>query len=274
MKTRIWTIVALAALLFSSTLLRAEPAPTALDTNALALIRRVADFYAGLKSMSVDVESSIFIKAEGMRQEFVSRHHVSLERPAKLGVHHTYGVLGSTLIYRETNMVVYVPELKRYFQQQTPGSVDELLNEESLEVPAILDRTVPVLTTLIATNTYDLIMEDTIEAQWLPPESMEGQECRHIRLLENMGSVDIWISTGDQPAIYQVLADISRKMAEEQGMADGEFEFKMITKFSNWSFDQPIPDADFIFTPPPGAISGDMEEEDMGSFFENEIQNP
>ncbi|OGV42223.1 MAG: hypothetical protein A2X46_15275 [Lentisphaerae bacterium GWF2_57_35] len=246
-----------------------------MDTNALAWIHRTANLYTALKTMSVDVESAISIKAEGMRQEFVSRHHVSLERPDKLAVEHTYGVLGSTLVYRETNIVIYIPELKRYFEKEAPAGIDGLLTEEGLEISGVLDRAVPVLTTLISTNPYERIMQDNTEVKLLPSETIEGKEYVRLHLSEKLGSVELWIAVGEEPLLYKVEADVSQKMAEEQGVTEGEFEFKMTTLFTHWNLNRPIESRRFIFTPPPGALPGNMEEEaDEESLFSDEPEGP
>ncbi|MCX7009345.1 MAG: DUF2092 domain-containing protein [Kiritimatiellaeota bacterium] len=185
------------------------------EAKADEVLKQMDAFYCGLKSLRLDIDVQLHMKAEGMKQEIASSWTAALLRPNKLAINYKSGQNQFTFVCDGRNLNVFIPMIKRYLEKPAPANLDVLFKEQS-EAAMLLQQGVPFFASLIAPDPRARLLEDGATVKYIGTEMWQGTECHKLRGERSQYDWDLWIEKGKQPFVRKVIMDMgksARRMA-------------------------------------------------------------
>jgi hypothetical protein len=223
-------LVALPALL--------EAANPRIDSEADAILHRMSDHLARLRSFRVEAQSvNESVMPDGERIDSTGRSRVAVRRPDRLRVDHADPSVDVSLRYDSREIVVYSRRTGYYSVTPAPERLDAAIDtaREKWELDARVAD-------LMADDPYAALMSGVSSARYVGLETIDEVPCQHLAFRGDRGDWQIWIQTGAEP--------LPRRYAIVSPRQDHP---KFTVDLSHWQPDAPLSDEEFIFHPPPGA---------------------
>jgi len=248
----------------------AEEAPGTMDPKADAVLKQLSSYIGGLKNYSVNVDITILVEAQGMKQEMVTKQSLALQRPDKMAMILKDGMMGGTVVSDGKNLYRYIPMLQAYTVEEAPESINAL---SSVEPGGGMGMAMGAFNTafiefLIKDDPYASFFQDMKGGQYVGEEDLEGTATHRVRLTQQEMSVDMWIDKGDKPLVRKLVPDMSKIFERMGGAAAGmmkDMKMSMGITLADWKTNTDLPADTFVFTPPEGAKKVDSFEDAMGN---------
>jgi len=235
------------------------------DPVAEKILHALAESVHGLQRLKCEVTLRMTTEMEGMKQEITSTYAFAMERPNKLVLRHVRGMAGNTVVCDGKRLVIYAGVVNQYEDKAAPKGFETLFQASGPMTGNML-----FLDNLLRDDIYAAIMEGVNELTYAGKEQVEGQECHRLKFSQNEFDWDLWVTTGDHPAVIRVLSDMSKSVAagnEEPSAAKG-MKMEVLNRFSGWQGDPELSADTFVFKPPEGAKKTETlfggEDEDPG----------
>jgi hypothetical protein len=201
--------------------------------DAEKLLKGMADYVAGQKTISVSYDSDIEVITNNLQKiQFTSSGQVQMSRPDKLRATRTGGYRDIEVVFDGKLVTVSDKDTKNYAQIEAAGTADQLidvLREQHGVVAPGADLLLP--------NVFDVMMADVVEAAVIGKGVIDGVECDHLAFRNAETDWQIWIESGAKP--------IPRKyVITTKGVAQGP---QYTLRIKEWKSDLPA-DA-FAFKP-------------------------
>jgi hypothetical protein len=217
----------------------AKGAEPAVDPKADALLRKMAEQLANMKSLQVDTSYvTEVVTKDGQKIQLLGESRASVERPNKLRSDRLGPNAGVVFYYDGNNVTVYGKRANLYATAKAPNTLDKTIdftrNQLGLEAPAA---------DLLYSQPYLTMMEDVVSGKYIGKEPVGRHMCHHLAYRGHETDWQIWIQDGPHalPCRYVIT---SKKIADAP-----EFE----VDFTNWKVNPPLSPSMFVFTPPRGA---------------------
>ena len=240
------------------------PIPAAFDPQADAVLAAFGKFYAGLQSFQADLKSTNHIEANGMDEQMESDFTVAMSRPNSFALIHQTGMVGGSLLCDGKTVFNYQPMMKKYTSTSAPARLSMIV--DPMDLALATGGNAYALPPLVATDPAKNIKAGAKSDTYVGQEQIDGVSAHHLRLSAPSTVTDLWIETGEAPLLLKMITATDTKVPAAslpgQG-AGGSIAFKcsMISAFSNWQTDKPIPPETFAFQPPADAkLVGDFTE--------------
>jgi hypothetical protein len=215
-------------------------AASARDAEAMAMLKRMADFLSQAQRLSVTAEISFdVVQTTGEKLEFGETRRFLIRRPDRARVDITKRD-GATSGFRFDGQEIAVFNTKEqvYATAPKPGTLDQAIDYFIND----LDMRFP-LGQLFSTHLAEALPAQMRTAITIGPERIMGVPCEHLAFQGNQGDLQLWVAQGDQPLPCRLV--ITYRAAE------GQPQFR--AQFSDWNLSPDVPDTLFAFTPPEGA---------------------
>jgi peroxiredoxin len=249
----------LAALLLTAWLVAASPLRAAEAAGAAAdqpkpeeLLRKVADYLAGLPALSCRIDSSIHIQAKGIDNRMDSKMTLRLERPNRLAILLEEGLMGVTIVSDGKQMTQYIPTMNRYTVKDAPA---DLKDWSDVEAGGMMGASGAYLSA-DSEEFYKALMEGVTKSEYVGMEEVDSAQCHHCRFEQEEFNWDIWIDAGEKPLVRKIVPDLSKQFAQAGGVLEGA-KMEYVVTLTDWNVEPKFSDADFAFTPPEGATKVD-----------------
>jgi peroxiredoxin/outer membrane protein assembly factor BamB len=225
--------------------------------NPEDLVRKMSDFYKGLKSFEVRADREIDIQAEGMNRKMTTQTNVVFERPNRLAMRPEGddGPISATVVSNGKTMYTLIGKLKRYTKREAPKTVGQVADDPLLSGggggPGAPGQ---FLLWLTADDPYQSIMRGVKTSKDLGATTLDGKPARHLQFTQDEFDWEAWIGTDPEPLLLEVAIDMS-KLMRKSGQAPPGITMKltMTGHFRDWKCNiTPKSDA-FVFSPPPDA---------------------
>ena len=240
------------------------------DPAAEKVLRALAQSVRGMQRLKCEVSLLMTTEMEGMKQEITSTYAFAMERPNKLVLRHVRGMAGNTVVCDGKHLIIYAGVLNQFEEKPAPKGFETLFQASGPMTGNML-----FLDNLLRDDIYAAIMEGVNEVKYAGKEQVEGQECHRLKFFQDEFDWDLWVATGDHPAVVRVLSDMSKSVASENEHLRAEKGMKMevLNRFSGWQGDPDLPEDTFVFKVPEGASKTDTlfggEEEEQGALPPN-----
>jgi hypothetical protein len=215
-------------------------AASARDAEAMAVLKRMADFLSQTQRFSVTVETGFdVVQASGEKLEFGEIRQFVIRRPDRARIDITKRD-GATSGFRFDGQEIAVFNTKEnvYATAAKPGTLDEaiayFINDLDMRFP---------LAEIFSTRLAESLTTKVHTAYNIGPERIMGVACEHVAFRGNQADMQLWVAQGDQPLPCRLV--ITYRTAEGQP--------QFWAQFSDWNFSPDVSDAQFVFTPPEGA---------------------
>jgi hypothetical protein len=228
--------------------------PALAEDDAARILKAMADYTAGQKSISATFDSDIeVITPELQKLQFTSSGQMRLDRPDKLRIKRTGGYTDVDMVFDGKVLSLYGNNAKSYVQADLAGTVDQLIDLLQSTSGGAMPGT-----DLLLTNSFDELMANVIDARHIGQGVIDGVECEHLAFRGADTDWQIWIESGARP--------IPRKYVITSKTLAGAPQYSL--KIKDWKTDVPA-DADaFVFKPPADAKKADLNALAMMEFDE------
>lgn len=235
-----------------------------IDNRADEVLRRTADFYKSINSLSTTLSFKTTVEAPGIRREMWADYDITVMRPNKASIVLKDG-MGLTLVSDGKNQTTYVPPMNKFTIKDAAPTLDALFNQDEIK---LIDRSVGnmfFIDNLMKNDPYAAIQQDLTAAEYVGEEPFEGAKAHHLKLSQLGLSWNVWIKSGPEPHVLRIQSDVSKMMAEAMPQLK-EAKMDMFVTFKKWRTNPEVPDVAFAFVPPPDA-------QKVASLFESEEEN-
>ena len=227
----------------------AVPAKPVVDPKADEVIKKVVEYYKGVKTAETTVETTMKMENGAQKQEMNSTCELAIERPNKLLAKVTEKMSGGgTVVSDGTKLYMHLPMMKKYAEQDAPKTMDEILDSPV----AMVAQFANIVLVLFSNDPYVKIMDDVTKVTYVGQDDIDGKKHDHIKFIQSTIDLDVWFEASEKPIVRRIKPDLSRQFAQNgqqfQNMKmDGTVEVK------NWKDNQPIAADKFTFAVPAGA---------------------
>jgi hypothetical protein len=171
------------------------PQASAQDGDAEKLLRGMADYVAGQKTLAVTFDSDIEVITNNLQKiQFTSSGQVQLSRPDKLRATRTGGYRDVEIVFDGKMLTVNNKDGKDYAQIEAAGTAEELID-------VLRDKhgVVAPGADLLLSNVFDVMMADVVESTVIGKGVIDGVECDHLAFRNVETDWQIWIESGATP---------------------------------------------------------------------------
>lgn len=241
----------------------AAPAKAKMDPAATKVLHTLADAVHGMRTLKCDVTLLMTTEMEGMKQEITATYAFAMERPNRLALRHVRGMAGNTVVCDGQRLVIYAGVVNQYEDKPAPKGFESLF-----QVSGPMSGNMLFLDNLLRDDIYAAIMEGVNQVSYAGKEVVESQECHRLKFSQDEFDWDLWVTTGEHPAVVRVLSDMSKSVSagnEEVPVAKG-MKMEVLNRFIGWQGDPELPADTFVFKAPEGAkktetLFGEADEE-------------
>lgn len=192
-RTARWPILFAGAILTAS--LSFNGSAKAQNSDARKLLKAMADYVSGQKSLAIAFDSDIEVITPSLQKiQFTTSGQVQLSRPDKLRITRTGGYTDVEIVFDGKTLSINNKDTNGFAQVEAPGSVDQLID-------MLRDKhgmTAPGADLLFA-NAYDVMTADVIESAHIGKGVIDGVECDHLAFRNEDVDWQIWIEPGARP---------------------------------------------------------------------------
>ena len=216
-----------------------EPAASESQDQAMAVLKRMAEFLVQTKQFSVNLRIGYDVVQEsGEKVEFGERRTITLQRPDRLRVEaEDSDGDKALLVFDGKDITAYKETEQVYAVTPKPGDIDGALQY------LIRDLAIRMPLALMLTSQLPAAIERRVQsADYVERCTVTPVPTDHVVASTADVNFQFWIAEGDKPLPQRVL--ITYKTAE------GEPQFW--ANFSDWNLNPNVSESLFAFTPPQG----------------------
>ncbi len=229
-----------------STVAGDSDASSRLDPQADALLKKMSDYMAGLKSYSAD--AYVFdeqIMGDGFKLSILRSGTIKTQRPNKLHVTRKGMLQDQEVFFDGSRLVIHGKALGVFLEVPVAGDLDDALDV----VTDTLGAELPARD-LLSTDAYTPMIEPVIESAFLGTVEIGGVSCRQMAFRTDEVDWQLWVEEGEKPLPCRYT--ITSKWTY------GAPQFTVT--FTNWKVNQNFPASEFVFTAPKDTKSLTVEE--------------
>ncbi|MBL1217558.1 MAG: DUF2092 domain-containing protein [Planctomycetes bacterium] len=204
-------------------------------------------------TLSVDFDSQM----EGLRQQMTSQYSFAMQRPNRLAMRLTDGIMGMTVVSDGNHLYTLMPVIEnRYTVEQAPRVLNDLVG--GWEESAVMDPMSPLgwAAFLLLEDPYTDILRTMDRLEYVGKKDLDGTACHVLSLNGRHSNWTMWIQTGDEPLLRKLVPDISTlydEVADDFPRAQ-QLKMELLLRYDNWEVNGDIPDEVFTFVPPADAV--------------------
>ncbi len=214
-------------------------APTAVDPEAVQLLRRSTEYLSSLQQFSVHARNMHEdLLDSGHKIHFGAAGSLTVSRPNKLRGERHGAEFKQTLYYDGKTVTLHNSPAQVYATEPAPGTIPEMfeLARDSLELY------IPI-TDLIWPDVFPLLMEDVTMAAVVGKEIVGDVTCDHLLFSRPGVDFQIWVADSGPPLPFAyVVTDTGTPEL-----------LSIVTTMSDWDVAPTVPAGWFTFVPPEGA---------------------
>jgi hypothetical protein len=209
------------------------------DPQAMAVVDRMAQALAGAEAIRVGGEIAWeVLQADGQTLEFGATRELVMKRPDRLRVNLTRREGGERQLYYDGKQVVlYDPAQDVYASLARSGPVTDVAAfvGDRLGIPVALAE-------LLDPDLAAKLGETIDSASFVGRETVDGVECDHVALRNEVAGMQMWVGTEDS---------LPRRITITYEHEEGRPQFH--ARFADWDLSPRVSDSMFAFDPPKGA---------------------
>lgn len=210
------------------------------QSQANAILMRMADFLSGAQAFSVSVQGGYdAIQADGQKIEFGELRKVTLSRPDRLRMEgeRSDGAKALT-VFNGKEIALIDAASKVYATAPQPGGLDDTIVHFVRDLGMRLPLAVLLVSQLPAELKGRVRSVDYVEQT-----TIFGAPAHHLAARTESVDFQVWVADGDKPLPQRVVITYKK--------AKGEPQFR--AQFSDWNLAPTIADTTFQVQPPEGA---------------------
>ena len=221
------------------------------DPGAAKLLKKVCDYYAGVKSFRVEAASHQDVKLGERSQTHDVSGSLAARRPNLFAARIRHEASEASTVCDGRKAWIYVAGLKKYMAGDAPADLAVLLDDSGLHARLWNALDGGFLAVLMNPGAFDTLGRDTEGSAVLPVEVIDGVRCRQIRFVQKRVDWAMWVEEGERPILHRAWFDQSKMAALMAGTPPG-LKVEVTFNFKNWAVDAELPEDTFKFVAPDG----------------------
>ena len=215
----------------------------AIDPDALQVLKGMTDYLGGLEQFSMHTENTYEDVLEtGQKFQFAFSSDIVVQRPDRLLVERTDGIVDHLFVYDGETLSTYHAEDGFFAIISAPDNLDDLLHFAR----DTLDQ-VPPAGDMLFTNSFELLTANVTSGIVVGQAVVDGVVCHHIAFTTPLVDWQVWVADGDMPLPYKYVLTTKDDPAQPQ----------FVTWLSNWEIAVEIEGGTFIFEAPENGMEID-----------------
>lgn len=224
--------------------------PAAAADEADAHLAKLAERLKGAEAFATQFDFRMTVGLPGLSHNQTLHYKLAVQRPREFALIPRGAEGGPSVVANAEGVTTYLAQLNQYTQRPAPESLDAY--SQSLGAMMLLPHGMGhLVASLLADHPDQRLIADSSERKYLGREQIEGIDCHHLRIVEELCDYDLWITAGPEPKLRRIRPDISKSFGEEEREAG--FLVTMVIEFTEWDFASQHKPETFKFTPPQGA---------------------
>lgn len=212
---------------------------TAIDPEALAILKKATDYLTGLKQIRfTGYKEEDAVQESGQKLQFSSSFEVCLKRPDRLFITRTDddGVI-KRFCYDGKTATTYDEAEKVYGQIKVPDTIDGMLDylETVMEAPRPLAD--------LLYNDLSYLAERARAGSYVDISMFQNIPCDHLAFRGESLDWQFWIGRGEKPLIHKVVITYKALPGEPQ----------LSARLAEWNVSPELSESLFHFSPPEGS---------------------
>lgn len=214
----------------------AETAAKQIDPAADQVVKKVSQFYLGLKSFSATLVNDMHVEAktQSYKNDIQSVFEVKMQRPNEVSFTMKSGRLGGTAKCDGNQLVLFSPQLGdtgQYMKVDAPSDIMRMFARPEFAFVTGGMSGLSLLEALISPDPYEVLMSGVTAAKIEGKETVNGIETQHLHFTQQDLSWDMWVDTGKDPWVRKVVPDVSNILSRyEQAGKDTKMSLGIIYK--------------------------------------------
>jgi len=214
------------------------------ERNARALLKRMSDYLAAQKTLSMDYDSVFeVVSADHQKLQIATSGTVEISRPDKIRTTRKSGFSDTEMVYDGKTLSFLGKGQNAYIQTEAAGTIDSLIDQ----LRDKFHRQLPGAD-LLQSGVYDELMDGVTDVKDLGSGVIGGVECDHLAFRAKDTDWQIWIAQGPNP--YPCRYVITSKGVDQAP----QFTLEVRAWKAGGA------GGDFSFTPPAGARRMKVED--------------
>ncbi len=236
------------------------------DPKVREVLKAVADVLAEAKSFSLNLDMTLNIQMQGMKQEMPSSYTLAVQRPNRIALVLKEGMFGATVVSDGAKLFTYLPMLKRYTEASAPTNFAAALSGAGGSgLMGAMDGG-NFMGAVFAQDPAKEMLDGVTNALYVGREKLGEVECHHLRFFQEDVDWELWAQVGKRALVQRVTVDMGRTFEKTMGEVKSQtgtdamlknMKMTMAIAFREWQLDPDLPADRFAFTPPEGAKKGD-----------------
>ena len=228
---------------------------SSLDPRVGKALMALATHLQSARNFRCEVSFLISSGMEGMKQEISATYALSAEKPNCLALRHLRGMSGNSVICNGKRLFTYSPVLNRYEEREAPQTFEQLS-----QGVGPMSGNMLFVDNLLRDDIYAAIMDGVKTVSFVGREKLDGQECDHLKFVQEQFDWDLWVSTAIKPVVVQVLSDMTKGLSSMSGdgIPSKGMNLTVLNRFSGWDVGGVLPEGTFEFKIPAGAKKADQ----------------
>lgn len=245
--------------------LNANEAQPRIEPRADEVLKKVSDYYVGLKSFGLRLSFSMLVQAPGTRRELWSTYDIAVERPGKAAIVLKDGI-GATIVSDGKTMTTCVPAIGKFTKKSAPESLEKFFAGDDV---ALVNRSLGdmlFIGKLVKANPREAILEEISDVAYAGLEEVDGKKAHRLQLTRKDMKWNLWVQDGPEPLVRKLSPEISNALLSQIDDAPPQMKdtkMELVINFEQWNVKGPLPENAFTFVAPKDA-------EEVATLFEEE----
>jgi len=239
-----------AVLLLGGVAFAEDPSPPAGDPGAAPvfrgveprvdeLVRKMSELLVSSKAFALEAEELYDeVPGDGPRVQLESRRRVALRRPDRLAGTTAGDAVNRSVWYDGQTLTALDDAQNVYVTLAMPPTVDAALDAAFEQTGMVIP-----LADFLYADVYERLMGSVELGVYLGIHDVAGIPCHHLSFTQETIDWQLWIDAGPQP--------LPRKLVIAYKTEDEVPQYAVTIR--SWNLAAQVPDALFLFEPPPGA---------------------
>jgi hypothetical protein len=219
----------------------AQGASVAVDPEATAVLKRMADYIGGLSQFTASTRNTLeVVTLEGEKLQFDAAAEVAVQRPNRLRAVRNGDQQAQTLYYDGATLTLVDRSggKERHASLPAPATIEGALDlaraQFDLEAP---------FGDLLYRDAYAILMSDVVSGRYIGTTLVDGVRCHHLAFRGTQTDWQLWVADGAQP--------YPRKMVITSKWMTGAPQFTMVA--GDWNAQARLGADGFTYKPGKGA---------------------
>jgi hypothetical protein len=216
-----------------------NPADKASDAKARALLKKMSEYLAGLKTFTVVADEAFdTVDDDGLKLQSNQRRRVWVSRPDRLRSDNVGDSPEVLFVFRKGGFLLVDKQNKAYVAEKAPDTIDEMVEEQAKKY----GRSTP-LSDFVRSDPYKGLSHGVREARYVGLSQIGEHRSHHLAFRQRHLDWQLWVEDGDKP--------LPRKFVITYKLQAGMPQYQAI--LHHWDINPKLDPKLFDLTPPEGA---------------------